>query len=567
MLWTLSNSVTEGLSKMSVSKKLSKQSGEHLANKLNENDEVLVLGNGPSLKKFIPQTKSPHIFGANWIIESEEVRQHVEVYFASKNERKMFDRLNLKLRDGLLPKLNTIFTPFPINTFSGDIKLFDHWSIIAHNAALARFMMTRPLPTQGVQMIACAAISGARSIETLGIDLYSSNTERYAFEYPEVVKTSLMKKDLEAGYENNHELDVDLIFMLETLNNFDFEFDYLENSEIPEPIREQLKALRQSRKTPRNIHSLLKAKNKQKIMWEKNKDISSDGPKVKNTNAFITQISGDYFIGAMHLACQLRKLKSPYPLVILCSDQISFAHCSQLSRRLDVNVIIKQIEQVNNNYEVSQKRFMRTLDKLRVFSETNWKKLIYVDSDMLLLKNIDHLFSRREEFLAAPDWGNELTDGWNSGLFVFKPDKKMFDDMISKLENVTSWDGGDQGFLNNYFPAPTMLPYTYNCLIRIRNSFPVMFDKEELFCIHYVGANKPWHFNKNIDSIEWTTAAEAELLKFWIEYSRVVNAEKNKPAFMPKWILAAFQTRKTKIKTNAPWLFYFLKRHRRFLNL
>ena len=47
----------------------------------------------------------------------------------------------------------------------------DHWAILATNSTLARFMMGRPLPTQGMQMIAFAAIMGFKKIYIAGIFL------------------------------------------------------------------------------------------------------------------------------------------------------------------------------------------------------------------------------------------------------------------------------------------------------------------------------------------------------------------------------------------------------------
>lgn len=53
------------------------------------------------------------------------------------------------------------------------------------------------------------------------------------------------------------------------------------------------------------------------------------------------------------------------------------------------------------------------------------------------------LFDRDVEFAAAPDVFPP--DRFNAGVFVAKPSTKVLDDMLSKVSELPSYDGGDTG--------------------------------------------------------------------------------------------------------------------------
>ena len=60
--------------------------------------------------------------------------------------------------------------------------------LIARNPVLGRFMMSRPLPTQGAQALATALELGFRDITLCGIDMYASYQARYGYAIPDEVR-------------------------------------------------------------------------------------------------------------------------------------------------------------------------------------------------------------------------------------------------------------------------------------------------------------------------------------------------------------------------------------------
>ena len=88
------------------------------------------------------------------------------------------------------------------------------------------------------------------------------------------------------------------------------------------------------------------------------------------------------------------------------------------------------------------------LTKLHVFRLTQFKKIIFLDADVLPTRPLSHLFTLPHEFSAVPDVG--WPDIFNSGLMVLSPGEAKFNELIRLSESHGSWDGGDQGLLNEW---------------------------------------------------------------------------------------------------------------------
>jgi glycogenin glucosyltransferase len=106
-----------------------------------------------------------------------------------------------------------------------------------------------------------------------------------------------------------------------------------------------------------------------------------------------------------------------------------------------------------------------TFTKLHCWRLTQYTKAVFLDADTLVVQNSDDLFER-EEFSAAPDIG--WPDMFNSGVFVFRPCEETYQRLIEFAMSHGSFDGGDQGLLNEFFSgwsqgeARFRLPFVYN---------------------------------------------------------------------------------------------------------
>ena len=101
------------------------------------------------------------------------------------------------------------------------------------------------------------------------------------------------------------------------------------------------------------------------------------------------------------------------------------------------------------------------LTKLHVFRLTQFEKIIFLDADVLPVRPISHLFTLPHEFSAVPDVG--WPDIFNSGVMVLTPGEDKFNEVMKIVKSRGSWDGGDQGVLNEWRGNNwNRLSFTYN---------------------------------------------------------------------------------------------------------
>lgn len=101
------------------------------------------------------------------------------------------------------------------------------------------------------------------------------------------------------------------------------------------------------------------------------------------------------------------------------------------------------------------------LTKLHVFRLRTYSKIIYLDADVLPLLPLSHLFSLESRFAAVPDVG--WPDIFNSGVLVFTPEEDDFKEIMKLVVSEGSWDGGDQGVLNEWRGKDwERISFTYN---------------------------------------------------------------------------------------------------------
>jgi len=156
---------------------------------------------------------------------------------------------------------------------------------------------------------------------------------------------------------------------------------------------------------------------------------------------------------------------------------------------------------INNEFS----RWIDTYTKLNVWNLLNFKKIVFLDADVIVLKNIDELFY-------IDDFGAvyECCDKFNSGVMVLKPDFGIFNDMLNKIHKLHSYDGGDQGFLNTYFTDKWIqLSFKYNAIDYMWP--PFAWDMNSIKIVHFA-SNKPWNFR---ESVELTSPHNTMLNKLW----------------------------------------------------
>lgn len=107
-------------------------------------------------------------------------------------------------------------------------------------------------------------------------------------------------------------------------------------------------------------------------------------------------------------------------------------------------------EYVNNN---SFQYWIHTFDKLNIFELIEFEKILYLDSDLYINKNIDELFDfpNMSVVIAGKGYVKEWVE-MNSEVIVIEPEYGLKDKMIHILKNEKfDKNIGDQDIINRYF--------------------------------------------------------------------------------------------------------------------
>jgi glycogenin glucosyltransferase len=169
--------------------------------------------------------------------------------------------------------------------------------------------------------------------------------------------------------------------------------------------------------------------------------------------AIVTLVTNDEFVvGAQMLAYSLRKVDTRYPLYILITDAVSTANRLALAESGYRLILVEPLAHANQSHVSSWVDVGYT--KLRIWQLEHFERLLYIDADVLAQRNVDHLLSPALDpvsFAAAPD--TFPPDHFNAGIMLVRPSRHIFAAMVRRMAVQGSYDGGDTGFLNAFFPT------------------------------------------------------------------------------------------------------------------
>lgn len=150
--------------------------------------------------------------------------------------------------------------------------------------------------------------------------------------------------------------------------------------------------------------------------------------------------------------------------------------------------------------------------KLRLW-QLPYKRVVFLDADTLVLRNIDKLLAY-PEFCAAPNVYEGLADfhRMNAGVFTARPSAATFDAMLLQLDTPGAfWRRTDQTFLQNFFPNWHGLPVIFNMLQYAWFNLPGLWAWEDIHVLHYQ-YEKPWQDHDKADQLR-------PLIDLWHAYA------------------------------------------------
>eukprot|EP00252_Welwitschia_mirabilis_P009534 TRINITY_DN22177_c0_g1_i1.p1 TRINITY_DN22177_c0_g1~~TRINITY_DN22177_c0_g1_i1.p1 ORF type:complete len:640 (+),score=105.96 TRINITY_DN22177_c0_g1_i1:350-2269(+) len=210
-----------------------------------------------------------------------------------------------------------------------------------------------------------------------------------------------------------------------------------------------------------------------------------------------------YVCGAIAAAQSIRLTGSKRDLVILVDSSISQEHREGLQA---AGWKLRQIERIRNPKAERDAYNEWNYSKFRLWQLTDYDKIIFIDADLLILRNIDFLFGLPE--ISAT--GNNATL-FNSGVMVIEPSNCTFQLLMDNINTIESYNGGDQGYLNEIFTWWHRLPKHMNFLKHFWATDPLEKEQElelktylfgadppVLYVLHYLG-QKPWLCFRDFD--------------------------------------------------------------------
>jgi glycogenin glucosyltransferase len=218
-------------------------------------------------------------------------------------------------------------------------------------------------------------------------------------------------------------------------------------------------------------------------------------------HAFVTLATNErYACGALVLGQSLRNVQTQHELVIIVTPGVSSAVKLALSRVFTRVVTVDPLNSEDPTHLalMSRPELGITFTKLHCWNLTDYSKCVFLDADTLVLTNVDDLFDR-PELSAAPDVG--WPDCFNTGVFVFQPSRDTFNSLVQLAVSQGSFDGADQGLLNQYFntwstsDASHRLPFVYNMAATTSYTYLPAFLHygRDTKIVHFLGSQiKPW---------------------------------------------------------------------------
>jgi glycogenin glucosyltransferase len=282
----------------------------------------------------------------------------------------------------------------------------------------------------------------------------------------------------------------------------------------------------------------------------------------------------DYLLGALTLHKSLMLTKPRYDLLVVLTKNIS-ATCRRALDRTGIKTMTldrdfamgEEARATNTRSGLSQ--WNNTLSKLLIFELTQYEKIVFLDSDMMVLQNLDHLFELPHMSGVTAD---KLTDGhehWielNAGLVVIEPQSGLAASImshVSALEDEKECFGMER-LVHAHYPdwpkrSELHLDQKYNVFFSSveryvnRHGYNLNWkspDDKTIAVVHFIGLKKPWSLSGRA-RLKWVLKEIARfnfvnakvLFRYFLLSSSVRNGQTHFGNKVFSWLINLFRIR------------------------
>lgn len=258
-------------------------------------------------------------------------------------------------------------------------------------------------------------------------------------------------------------------------------------------------------------------------------------------NAYATLLYGNFLLGTQVLGQSLKESGTANDMIVLCTKDVPESSKVILKNE---GWIVKDVEEINNPYGGGKLRnphagdridhFRKVMTKIEAWRLTEYRRVLLIDSDIVVVRNIDYVFNCGEFCVVT-----RHSDQINSGVIVLKPSIKVYNDMIDKLNRLEALPeysnyptNHDQGFLVVYFHKVLAEAKLFNSTDPHQHEqgmrLPTGYNSDSSY--YYV--NSRWYFpEKDIKAIHYALGD----IKPWMWWSY--------PLFEVNWVWYSYRLR------------------------
>ena len=258
---------------------------------------------------------------------------------------------------------------------------------------------------------------------------------------------------------------------------------------------------------------------------------------------YVSYLSNDIdYRGVLLNKYSLNKLGSNVPHMCLCMNMVS-EDVKDILKSQGIQIINVDFLGILKNSGLSDAMVTHLYEKhffgkfsMFLLEGEKLDRCIFLDSDFLIMENLDHLFDLEVTDVTmhmVPDTNLRFPDQiffgentFNSGLIVYRPNKKVFNDMLAVAREIESDPGSldklatDQEFFNYLAVTSKIrirkLAYRYNVYPHIAASLLNNQIEESIAVIHFISRPKPWNM---LDICLGRRSHENELAKtFYVKW-------------------------------------------------
>lgn len=255
--------------------------------------------------------------------------------------------------------------------------------------------------------------------------------------------------------------------------------------------------------------------------------------------------SNEYFLGALVMGYTLMKTGTFYDRILMVTPDVN----QEIRIILSNYFIIKEVDYIytlDENFYSKTTRFKEVFTKLQALN-LDYEKILMLDLDMFVLKNLDHLFE-----LKAPaamirtktlKFGEKIPSkyinqgkdkiygGINAGLMLLEPSKKEFNKIIEEISKPLPY--------KLLYPEQDYLSIRYkNEWTNIDNRYNYQFSKEDIdnkynysihdiYILHYSWILNPWELvlpnSSKVRFILNKSLTDTVYYDLWVQHYKIIE--------------------------------------------